>query len=266
MSFLGIFVEGLVLVSIFMGILWIFSVFSKNASIVDPFWGLGFIMLAYYYFFQSQGWITRKILLLAMVTLWGIRLSIYLAWRNWGKGEDFRYKQFRRKYGSYRYWWVSFFQVFLLQGILMWLISAPILGAQYYNTHESIGFMDIMGMIIWLIGICFEVGGDWQLARFKTNPLNKGKVLRSGFWKYTRHPNYFGDACVWWGFGLLSIAGGSYIPIYGSILMTLLIIRVSGVFLLEKSLNKSKPEYREYIKSTSAFFPWFPKNRIQKTN
>jgi steroid 5-alpha reductase family enzyme len=260
MTFLEIFILGLLVVMVMMTILWIVSVFIKNASIVDPFWGMGFVVLAFYYYFQTSGWGTRKIILVVLVCLWGLRLSIYLARRNWGKGEDFRYRQFRQKYGPHRYWWFSFFQVFLLQGILMWLISAPLLGAQYYTGHAKLNMLDILGVLVWLIGIIFEAGGDFQLARFKANPQNKGKVLDTGLWKYTRHPNYFGDSCVWWGYGLICLAGGSYIPVYGSILMTALIIRVSGVFLLERSLSQTKPEYRDYIKKTNAFFPWFPKN------
>jgi steroid 5-alpha reductase family enzyme len=140
----------------------------------------------------------------------------------------------------------------------MWLISAPLLGAQYSGAGKAIGILDITGIILWLTGFVFEAGGDYQLAVFKANPENKGKVLDKGFWKYTRHPNYFGDSAVWWGYGLICLSAGSYIPVLGSVLMTGLIIKVSGVALLEKSLNEKKPEYREYIKKTSAFIPWFP--------
>jgi steroid 5-alpha reductase family enzyme len=194
-----------------------------------------------------------------MVTLWGLRLSVYLAWRNIGKGEDFRYREFRRHYGEERYWWISYFQTFLLQGILMWLISAPLLGAQYGPAEQSLTILDYAGIVIWIIGIIFEAGGDWQLARFKSNPSNKGKVLNTGLWHYTRHPNYFGDAAVWWGFALFSVSAGSYLPVLGSLLMTALIIKVSGVALLEKTLKSDKPGYDSYIRRTSAFIPWFPK-------
>jgi steroid 5-alpha reductase family enzyme len=194
-----------------------------------------------------------------LVALWGLRLSVYLAIRNIGSGEDFRYVQFRRKYGENRYWWVSFFQTFLLQGILMWLISAPLLGAQYYGTNISLNVLDYIAIALWVIGFIFEAGGDYQLARFKSDASNKGKVLNTGLWRYTRHPNYFGDSSVWWGFGLLCLAAGSYFPALGSLLMTALIIKVSGVVLLEKSLKEQKPQYREYIEKTSAFLPWFPK-------
>lgn len=242
-----------------MTILWIASVFLRNVSIVDLFWGFGFVLTGLYYFLNTQGSEPRKILLVVLVTLWGLRLSIYLAWRNTGKGEDFRYGQFRKNYGEKRYWWISFFQTFLLQGVLMWLISAPLLGTQYYGQNIPLSIFDYIGLILWITGFCFETFGDLQLARFKADPSNKGKVMNKGLWRYTRHPNYFGDAAVWWGYGLLCIAAGSYLPVLGSLLMTALIIKVSGVALLEKSLKDKKPEYKEYIEKTSAFIPWFPK-------
>jgi len=242
-----------------MSLLWIISVIIRNVSIVDIFWGFGFVLANGFYFISTEGFLTRKIILLIMVSAWGLRLSGYLAWRNIGKGEDYRYQQFRSKYGGKRYWWISFFQTFLLQGVLMWLISAPLLGAQYYGPEKNLGILDYAGIIIWITGIIFEAGGDFQLARFKADPSNKGKVLSSGLWHYTRHPNYFGDSAVWWGYGLICLAAGSIIPVLGSLLMTALIIKVSGVALLEQNLKEKKPEYRDYIQRTSAFFPWFPK-------
>ena len=242
-----------------MTLLWIISVFVKNVSIVDLFWGLGFVMIASFYFLKTGGFATRKTILLILVAIWGIRLSGYLAWRNIGKGEDFRYRQFRMKYGENRYWWISFFQTFLLQGILMWLISLPLLGAQYNEQNNTLTILDWIGIFLWITGFFFESVGDLQLASFKSNSANKGKVMDRGLWKYTRHPNYFGDSAVWWGYGFLCLAAGSYLPVIGSILMTALIIKVSGVALLEKSLNEQKPGYKEYIEKTSAFLPWFPK-------
>jgi len=242
-----------------MTLLWIISIFVKNVSIVDLFWGLGFVMTASFYFLKTGGFVTRKTILLILVAIWGIRLSGYLTWRNIGKGEDFRYRQFRMKYGENRYWWISFFQTFLLQGILMWLISLPLLGAQYKEQNNALTILDWIGIFLWITGFFFESVGDLQLASFKSNSANKGKVMDRGLWKYTRHPNYFGDAAVWWGYGFLCLAAGSYLPVIGSILMTALIIKVSGVALLEKSLNEQKPGYKEYIQKTSAFLPWFPK-------
>jgi steroid 5-alpha reductase family enzyme len=154
---------------------------------------------------------------------------------------------------------VSLFQTFLLQGVLMWLISAPLLGAQFYVTNNTVNMLDAMGIILWFIGITFEVGGDLQLAKFKANPINDGKLLTNGFWRYTRHPNYFGDSVVWWGYGLFCLGAGGYVQVIGSLVMTVLIIKVSGVALLEKSLKNTKLEYKDYIEKTNAFIPWFPK-------
>jgi steroid 5-alpha reductase family enzyme len=259
MSFFQIWIQALLVIMTIMTALWIISVIIKNVSIVDLFWGFGFVISAIFYFLRTDGFGQRKAIILALAAIWGLRLTIYLVWRNSGKGEDFRYREFRRKYGESRYWWISYFQTFLLQGILMWLISAPLLGAQYYGQNDSLNLFDFAGIVFWLIGFSFEAGGDYQLAAFKADPANKGKVLDKGFWRYTRHPNYFGDSSVWWGYGLICLAAGSYLPLLGSVLMTAMIIKVSGVALLEKSLKEQKPEYREYIEKTSSFLPWFPK-------
>lgn len=261
MSFLEIYLTGLIVILALMTLLWFVSVVLKNVSIVDLFWGFGFVLTSAVYFLKADGLEIRKILLMTMVAIWGLRLSVYLAWRNIGKGEDFRYQKFRRDYGEHRYWWISFFQTFLFQGVLMWLISAPLLGAQYYYAEKGLGILDFAGVAIWLTGLIFEAGGDCQLARFKANPANKGRVLNTGLWRYTRHPNYFGDSAVWVGYALICLAAGSYIPVLGSLLMIALIIKVSGVTLLEKSLKSTKPGYKEYIETTSAFIPWFPKRK-----
>jgi steroid 5-alpha reductase family enzyme len=261
MSFLQVYLQAFLVIMTFMTLLWITSVIIRNASIADIFWGTGFIVAGLFYYENGHGNPAREIILISLLAIWGLRLSMYLAWRNIGNGEDYRYREFRRKYGEKRYWWVSFFQVFLLQGFLLWLISAPLLGAQYYGSDSPLGLLDYAGIAIWLTGFLFEAGGDLQLARFRSDPRNKGKVLNTGFWRYTRHPNYFGDSAVWWGYGLICISAGSYIPALGSLLMTGLIIKVSGVALLEKTLIEHKPGYREYAESTSAFFPWFPSGK-----
>ena len=265
MTFFQIYFLALLVIMLMMKILWMVSIRIKNVSIVDLFWGFGFVMTNLIFFLFTKGYEPRKILLLVMVSIWGLRLSGYLAWRNHGKGEDFRYQKFRRQYSKERYVWISLFQTFLLQGVLMWFISAPLLGAQYYSTGDNLGILDFIGVIIWIIGFTFETGGDIQLARFKADPANKGKVLNKGFWHYTRHPNYFGDAAVWTGYSFICLAAGSYLPVLGSVLMIALIIKVSGVVLLEKTLKDTKPEYKEYIEKTSAFIPWFPKKSSLKS-
>ncbi len=254
-----IYIQGLLLIISLMTFLWILSVYLRNVSIVDLFWGLGFIIVNAFYFFSSEAINIRQIVLFVMVAIWGLRLSIYLAWRNIGKGEDFRYREFRRKFGVKNYWWISYFQTFLLQGILMWIISVTLYGVSLSSNETSLNIIDFIGILIWMVGFIFEAGGDFQMAKFKMNLLNKGKVLNTGFWRFTRHPNYFGDAAVWWGYGLLCIASGSPWYIIGSIIMTLLIIKVSGVALLEQTLKNQKPEYSAYIQKTNSFFPWFPK-------
>jgi steroid 5-alpha reductase family enzyme len=195
------------------------------------------------------------------VAIWGLRLSLHILRRNWGQDEDYRYREWRERAGA-RFRWTSFFQVFLLQGVLLWLISAPLLAAQSYDSPDNFTAVDILGALVWGVGFYFEAVGDWQLARFKSDPANKGKVMRTGLWRYTRHPNYFGDATVWWGLFIIAAATGSGAwTIFSPILMTFLLLRVSGVALLERKQAETKPEYREYIESTSAFLPWFPRVR-----
>ena len=247
------------IILILVTLLWIWSVFIKNVSIVDIFWGLGFVVVNTFYVFMSGELNARKIVILTLVYIWGFRLAIYLAIRNIGKGEDFRYQEFRQNYGPKRYWWFSYFQTFLLQGILIMIISLPLLGINYNNSNGNLQILDYLGIIIWIIGFTFETVGDFQLSNFKRDSKNKGKTLHTGLWKYTRHPNYFGDSAVWWAYGIFSIAAGSYWQAIGAVIMTLLILKISGVSLLEKTLKETKPKYKEYIQKTSSFMPWFPK-------
>jgi steroid 5-alpha reductase family enzyme len=239
--------------------IWIVSLALRNSSIVDIFWGTGFVVAVWVYFaLTPDGFPARRWLISTLVTIWGLRLSAYILWRNWGKGEDFRYRNWRDEAGD-KWWWQSFFKVFLLQGILMWIISAPLLAAQVSPTPARLTLLDYAGVLVWAIGLFFEAAGDWQLARFKANPANKGKLLTTGVWRYTRHPNYFGDSAQWWGYYLIAAAAGGAWTIFGPAIMTYLLVRVSGVALLERSLKDSKPDYREYVESTSAFIPWFPR-------
>ncbi|MDB4170589.1 DUF1295 domain-containing protein [Polaribacter sp.] len=254
-----LFFQAALIILTFVTILWIWSVFIKNASIIDVFWGLGFVSLNVFYASMSGNLTARKLLVLSLVTIWGLRLAIYLAYRNYGKGEDFRYQEFRKNFGPNRYWWVSFFQTFLLQAALIMIISLPLLGIHTSTNSGALNALDYLGIFVWTVGFIFEAGGDYQLMRFQRNLNNKGKVLDRGFWKYTRHPNYFGDAAVWWSYAIFSIASESYWQIIGAMIMTLLIIKVSGVSLLEKTLKDTKPLYRDYIKKTNSFLPWFPK-------
>lgn len=256
---LALFLQASLVIVVLVSLLWALSVWIKNVSIVDLFWGVGFVIVNGMYFYYSGDYYTRKILLLVFVTFWGLRLSIYLSFRNIGKGEDYRYQNFRMKYGAQRYWWVSYFQTFLLQGALIMFVSLPLLGTNVQTDSSGLNGLDYLAIVLFIVGLSFEAGGDFQLAQFKRNPNNKGKVLNTGFWKYTRHPNYFGDSAVWWSFALFSFASGSFWTFIGSVGMTLLLVKVSGVVLLEKTLKETKPQYREYIQKTSSFFPWILK-------
>jgi steroid 5-alpha reductase family enzyme len=245
----------------YMTAIWLLSLALRNAGIVDVFWGLGFVAVALVYLVGGDGFLGRKILITALVAIWGLRLSLHILRRNWGKGEDYRYREWRERAGG-RFWWTSFFQVFLLQGVLLWLISAPLLAAQFNGSPDNFTPVDILGALVWGAGFYFEAAGDWQLAHFKSDPANKGKVMRAGLWRYTRHPNYFGDATVWWGLFIVAAATGEGVwTIFSPVLMTFLLLRVSGVALLERKQAQTKPEYREYMENTSAFVPWFPRMR-----
>lgn len=243
----------------YMVTIWLVSLPLRNASIVDIFWGLGFVLVAVLHFFLADGFTGRKVLITMLVAIWGLRLSGYILWRNWGKGEDYRYRSWREQAGG-RFWWTSLFRVFLLQSVIMWLVSMPILAGQFYVTPDNLTAVDLLGVLVWTVGFFFEAVGDVQLTVFKANPQNKGKVMRGGLWRYTRHPNYFGDATVWW--GLFIIAAGTVDGLwtaFSPVLMTFLLLRVSGVALLERKQVETKPEYQEYVDSTSAFMPWFPR-------
>jgi steroid 5-alpha reductase family enzyme len=252
---------GLAIVLLYMTTVWFFSVLLRNAGIVDIFWGLGFVLVALTYFAFTDGFLERKILVLALVGTWGLRLSGYIASRNLGHGEDYRYRTWRERSPS-NFWWISYLQVFLLQGLLLWLISFPLLVAMHSDEPGRLTVVDALGSLLWAVGFLFEAVGDYQLARFKADPKNKGKTMRSGLWRYTRHPNYFGDATLWWGFFV--IAAGvpwGWTTFFAPVLMTVLLLRVSGVALLERTITKRRPEYTDYARTTSAFFPWFPKRR-----
>lgn len=244
------------IVFIAMILLWLLSLRLRNASIVDIFWGSGFVLLAWLYFLQApSNPAARAVIVIALVTIWGLRLSLHIFWRNRGKGEDFRYAAWRKEAGE-KWWWQSFLKVFLLQGVLLMIISAPLLVALRSASPDYLTWLDFAGIALWSIGFFFEAVGDWQLTRFKSRPQNKGKLLTDGLWRYTRHPNYFGDAMIWWGYFLLATSAGGLWTIYSPLLMHYLLLKVSGVAMLEKTLSNSKPGYEEYIAKTNAFLPW----------
>ncbi|MBA4386293.1 MAG: hypothetical protein C0410_16285 [Anaerolinea sp.] len=245
-------------------LLWMISLLLRNSSIVDVFWGFGFVLSAWvYYFLTPDGFMVRKFLVAGLATIWGLRLTIHVLTRNLGKPEDFRYQKWRNEHG--KIWWIrSLFQVFILQGFLMWIISTPLLAAQYSNLPTKLTLFDYAGIFLWVIGFYFETVGDLQLSAFRSNPNNKGHILNTGVWHYTRHPNYFGDSAQWWGYYLLAVSAGAWWSIFSPIIMTIFLIKVSGVALLEKTMRDTKPGYREYMETTNAFIPWFPKKTHPK--
>lgn len=257
MAFLAVYLLGLAAIIGAMLLLWLLSLLLKNSSIVDIFWGLGFVIVNWIYFtLTPDGFISRKLLIGLLVSMWGLRLSTHIFLRNLGKPEDYRYQKWRKENGS-QWWWKSFFQVFLLQGLLLWIISAPLLAAQFTSQPEHLTWSDFVGVIVWLVGFYFEAMGDYQLSQFLSKPENKGKIMNKGVWRYTRHPNYFGDSAQWWGYYLIAASAGGWWTIFSPIMMTFLLVRVSGVALLEKTME-TRPGYKEYAEKTSAFIPWFP--------
>jgi steroid 5-alpha reductase family enzyme len=235
---------------------WLVSLPLRDASIVDIVWGLGFVAVAWVSWIRGDGG-SRGTLMLVMVTIWGLRLASYLAWRNLGKGEDFRYQAMRRRIGP-AFPWVSLATVFGLQGVLTWIVSLPLPVAM--ADPGDISALAVIGTGLWAIGLFFETVGDAQLARFKADPRSEGRVMDRGLWRYTRHPNYFGDFCVWWGIWLVALgAPHGWLTIIGPIVMSTLLLRVSGVALLERSIGRRRPGYEEYVRRTSAFLPRPPR-------
>jgi steroid 5-alpha reductase family enzyme len=237
---------------------WAISLVMRDASIVDIAWGSGFVLVAWVSYWLSDGNSTRSLLLTVLTTIWGLRLAFYLAKRNLGHGEDFRYQSMRRKHGD-RFAIVSLYTVFGLQGLLMFIVSLPVQLGQV-REEPGFGIIGVVGVLVWGVGIYFEAVGDAQLARFKRNPANKGLIMDQGLWRYTRHPNYFGDSCVWWGLGL--IAAESSLGIYGLIgpvVMTFLLVKVSGAAMLDRAMLKRKPGYENYVATTSGFIPRPPR-------
>jgi steroid 5-alpha reductase family enzyme len=251
---------GLVITLACFVMLWLASLLRRDASLVDRWWGFGFLVLGLWYASSRPtpmplaGW-----LLLLLVGTWGLRLSLHLTLRNWGQGEDYRYRAMRERHGR-RFPFISLGTVFLLQGLLTWVIGMPLYaGLSASPADAGASWLTWAGLVAWLAGFGFEVVGDLQLAAHRADPSRRGTVLRTGVWRYTRHPNYFGDALLWWGHWLVAASVGGAWTAFAPALMTFLLMRVSGVTLLEKKLVESRPGYREYVASTSAFFPRWPR-------
>lgn len=238
-------------ISLYMNFWFVMSLIKKRNDIVDVAWGLGYIALCLFLYFF--GFVSlRSLLLLGLVGVWGARLALHI-YSRMKDTEDFRYAQWRKDWGK----WVvvrSYFQIYILQGVLLLLVSAPLIVVSS-NAQPPLFYLDLIGIIIWCVGFFFEAVGDYQLSQFIKNPKNKGKLMTSGLWKYTRHPNYFGEVLLWWGIFLISLSSPfGWYGIIGPVTITVLILLVSGIPMLEKKYEGRK-DFEEYKKKTSAFFP-----------
>jgi steroid 5-alpha reductase family enzyme len=250
-----LYLYGLAAASLLLLLTWGISIFKRDVSIVDSTWSLMFLAMAVAY--TSPAWLagemnSRGMLLLVLVSVWAVRLSAYITWRNRGEGEDRRYQAIRRKHEP-GFALKSLYLIFGLQGLLAWFISLPLLASA--TGTAPLGLLDITAVLVWLLGFGFETAADVQLAAFRALPENRGKVLDRGLWRYTRHPNYFGECLVWWGFYLMAVAAGGWWSFPAPLLMTFLLLRVSGVTLLESDISERRPGYCEYIQHTNAFLP-----------
>ncbi|MGM0438908.1 MAG: DUF1295 domain-containing protein [Patescibacteria group bacterium] len=244
----------------YMSFLFLISLIKKRNDVADIGWGLGFVLLAwisFYFSYQAVGFSFRSIIVSAMITLWGFRLAGHIYLRNKGKEEDYRYKKWREEWGKWFYL-RSYGQVYILQGILLFTISLPVLFINK-NTGVALEFLDVIAILIWLVGFFFEVVSDYQLKKFIDDP-NKSGIMEEGLWKYSRHPNYFGEVAGWWGIWLLAASAGGWWTIISPITITLLILKISGIPLLEEKLSK-RDGFEEYKQRVSKFIPLPPKSK-----
>jgi steroid 5-alpha reductase family enzyme len=236
----------------YMTLVFALSLFLKRNDIADIAWGLGFLICALYSYLFLGDTFGRSLLVLFLIAMWSFRLSLHILLRNKGKAEDPRYAEWRKDWGK---WFIprTFFQVFILQGSLMLVVVMPAVISILFGGE--IGWLDYIGVLVWLLGFLFETVGDYQLSQFIKSPANKGKILQTGLWKYTRHPNYFGEVTMWWGIWIIAISVPfAWLTIIGPITITFLILFVSGIPLLENR-KKGDPAFEEYKKKTSIFFP-----------
>lgn len=246
--------------------LWLLSIPLRNVSIVDIGWGIGFVLVAW---LAAPTIGEPALILYTMVTVWGVRLAWYLWLRNHGKPEDYRYVAMREKQGP-SFVWSSLLRVFILQGVIMWIVALPIMAVGASPASDPCWYLTATGCMLWLIGMIFEAVGDWQMARFKSDPDSQGRVMDRGLWKYTRHPNYFGEFLIWWGHWLVCLGVSQYDETWWTVisplLMSFLLLKVSGVALLERSMKQRSPEYEAYIQRTSQFFPRRPEPDVSASS
>lgn len=249
----------IILVFLYFAVFFVIGTIKKNNGVVDTAWGLGFVIVAWFSTAISNSFFWPNIIISIMITIWGVRLFYHIIKRNSGKPEDFRYAAWRKEWGK----WVvprAFLQVYMLQAIFMLFVASPIIILNSYQS-STMTILTLIGAAVWILGFYFESLGDYQLEQFKKNKENKGKILNTGLWKYTRHPNYFGESTMWWGIGIAAYGSGAGILSFVSpIIITFLLLFVSGVPLLEKSFA-NRPGYSEYKAVTSVFIPMPPKKQ-----
>jgi steroid 5-alpha reductase family enzyme len=238
------------------------SIVTKRNSVADIAWGLAFIAVAVVATVLSAGHgeTARRLLVLGMVVVWGGRLALFIGWRNRGKGEDPRYAEMLAKGGGHPVL-KAYLKVFALQSVIAWFVAIPVVISAF--NRGGLTVLAYVGVAIWAVGVFFEAVGDQQLLAFKSKPSSKGKTMDSGLWRYTRHPNYFGDACVWTGIFLVA---AEHLPGVATILspvaMVLLLTRGSGKPITERKMAKEKPDFADYVARTSGFFPLPPKKHV----
>lgn len=244
-------------VVLYMTGLFFIALARKDNSIADIGWGVGFILVALLSFFLEPGYTLRHLLVVGLVIVWGARLAAHIALRKRKRGEDFRYAKWRAQWGR---WFIvrSYLQVFLLQGLILLVVSYSVMVVNR-STETGWTAWDVFGLCLWLIGFFFEAVGDNQLTRFKRDAANKGKIMTTGLWKTTRHPNYFGESAMWWGIFLIALSvKNGWTAVVSPVVITFMLLKVSGVPMLEKKYAGNR-EFEEYARKTNAFFPWFPK-------
>ncbi len=244
---------------VYMSLWYIVSVLKKRNDVADTAWGLGFVLMAWASFFLSGTAEFRGILVCTLVSIWGIRLAWHIHKRNQNKTEDYRYAAWRKAWGKYFYL-RSYLQVYLLQGALLFLIALPVL---FINSiaAQPLGLLGYIGITIWVCGFYFEARADAELKQFLQNPNNRGTILQTGLWAYSRHPNYFGEVTQWWGLWLIALASPyGWATVIGPITITFLILKVSGVPLLEQKMEQN-PAFAEYKQRVSIFFPLPPRTK-----
>lgn len=235
---------------------WVISLATGDVTVADTLWPVLFVAAGLAYAGTADAVGPRAVLVLALAGVWGVRLALHLFWRHRGQPEDRRYREMRRR-NEPRFRLKSLYLVFGFQGVLAWVVSWPLAAA--IAGEQRLGWADGIGVGLWLAGFVFETVADLQLARFRADAGTAGRVMDRGLWRYSRHPNYFGDFCVWWGFWLLAVGAGGWWSIAGPVLMSVLLLRVSGVALLERDIGERRPAYRDYARRTNAFFPGPPR-------